>query len=481
LDPQNIPEPLLINPGFEQGLTGWHSAGRLEEGGRNNGSRLTHDAGKLETTQLLANVRAGWYILKAWVRSSGGQKEAYIALQDGDRVERGAVVPIAPADRWLQIVVSAKISGEGCSIRLVSDAGEGDWVSFDDVEMVPGHAALSIRGADISSLYKSEMLGGVYKDESGSPRDALEILREHGLNYARMRVWLNSPDGCHGKDQLLAMAKRLHEKDIRLLVDFHYSDSWADPGKQFKPAAWETLDFEELKKALYDHTFDICSSLNGQGTPPHMVQVGNEISNGMLWPDGKNDENFNNLTALLKEGCRAVKECSPSTLVMFHLDNGGNNKMYRWWFDNILAQGAAFDLIGVSYYPYWHGTLADLQANLNDIALRYNKDLVVVETSYAFTREDHDNYENIIRTEEQPGYPFTPTGQARMLGDIMSIVRAVPQGRGAGVMWWDATWTAVPGNGWDPFHPDLGNNWENQALFDFENRALPALGLFSNP
>jgi len=346
---------------------------------------------------------------------------------------------------------------------------------------VAGQAALSIMGADISSLKKSEDKGGVYYDENGVQGDALKILKAHGLNYARIRVWVNSLDGYHGKTQLLEMARRLKAQNIKLLVDFHYADSWADPGKQPKPKAWENLSFNELRQALYNHTFDICNSLKEQGTPPDMVQVGNEITNGMLWPDGRNDKNFDNLAVLLKEGYRAAKDCSPDTLVMLHLDNGGNNVMYRWWFDNIVAQGVPFDLMGVSYYPYWHGTLTDLQNNLDDIALRYNKDIVVVETSYAFTPDNSDYYENIITTQETQGYPFTPEGQAKMLADIMTVVRKVPNGHGLGIMWWDATWTAVPGNGWDPANPSSGNEWENQALFDYENHALPAMDLFRMP
>jgi arabinogalactan endo-1,4-beta-galactosidase len=353
--------------------------------------------------------------------------------------------------------------------------------NLDNVEGVPGRAELTVMGADISSLKKSENMGGIYAYEDGTQADALKILSDHGMNYARIRVWVNSPDGYHGKAQLLEMAKRLKEYGIKLLVDFHYSDSWADPGKQPKPKAWENLDFEGLKKALYDYTFDVCNSLKVQDTPPDMVQIGNEITNGMLWPDGKNDKSFDNLAALLKEGVRAVKDCSPSTLIMLHVDNGGNNEMYRWWFDNIIGKGVPFDLIGASYYPYWHGTLADLLNNLNDIATRYGKDIILVETAYAFTADDNDDYENIIRTEEQPGYPFTPEGQAKMLADIMNVIRAIPNGRGLGVFWWDATWTAVPGNGWDPAHPAYGNNWENQALFDFANRSLPAMNLFGKP
>lgn len=352
---------------------------------------------------------------------------------------------------------------------------------MSNTEQTSGRGFLSVMGADISSLKKSEDKGGVYAYEDGTQADALKILSDHGMNYARIRVWVDSPDGYHRKTQLLEMAKRVKQSNMRLLVDFHYSDSWADPGKQPKPSAWENLSFDELQKALYDHTYDVCISLKEQGTPPDMVQVGNEITNGMVWPDGKNDASFDHLAALLKAGYHAVKDCSPKTLVMLHLDNGGNNALYRNWFDNILEREVPFDVIGVSYYPYWHGTFADLQNNLNDIAVRYDKDLIVVETAYAFTSEDKDNFANVLQDQEVPGYPFTPDGQQKMLADIMNIVRAVPNGHGLGIMWWDATWTAVPGNGWDPADPTTGNNWENQALFDFDNRALPAMSLFKRP
>ena len=350
-----------------------------------------------------------------------------------------------------------------------------------NVEVISGRAELTVMGADISSLKKSEDCGGVYCYEDGTQADALKILKDHGMNWARIRVWVDSPDGYHGKSQLLEIAERLKAHNIKLLVDFHYSDTWADPGKQPKPAKWENLDFDGLKKALVQHTYDVCSGLKDQGTPPDMVQVGNEITNGMLWEDGRNDKSFHNLAALLKNGYSAVKDCLPDIPVMLHLDNGGKNELYRWWFDNIIQHEVPFDLIGVSYYPYWHGTLADLQNNLNDIALRYNKDIILVETAYAFTAEDHDNYENIIISQEQPGYPFTPEGQAKMLSDVMDVIRSIPNGRGLGIMWWDATWIAVKGNGWDPGDPTSGNNWENQALFDYNHRALPAMKLFGKP
>jgi arabinogalactan endo-1,4-beta-galactosidase len=471
----------LINSACELDLNGWSTTGRMEPGSRSGKLRLTHGPGQHETTQTLLNLPDGWYTLRARVCSSGGQSEAYISLKDCGGAEQRTSVPLVKEEKWLQIVVSAEVTNRQCTICLYSAAPGGDWVSFADIEFAAGRAALPVMGADISSLIKSEAMGGVYAGESGVYGDALSILRAHGLNYARIRVWVNSPDGYHGLGQLLEIAKRLKEQKIKLLVDFHYSDSWADPAQQYKPAAWETPDFDALKQALYAHTRKVCSSLVAQGTPPAMVQVGNEINHGMLWPDGKNESDWSNLAALLKEGYRAVKDCSPSTLVMLHIAEGGNNEQSRWWFDHAVEHEAPFDVIGISYYPYWHGSLADLQNNLNDIAVRYNKDIYVVETAYPFTPDSKDSTENVITCQTAPGYPFTPEGQMRMLADVMSMARAVPNGRCLGVFWWDATWTAVPGNGWDPRNPALGNNWENQALFDFNNRALPAMNLFNGP
>jgi arabinogalactan endo-1,4-beta-galactosidase len=489
------PEPVtLINAGFEDrdadGLpTGWTHEGTagaiyIEDRGHSGEYRLTQggpDAYQAETRQVVSGLANDWYTLRAWVRSSGGQNTAYISLKCSDD-ERFAHVPsTSPGYRWVQLVVSNKVQDGGCTVSLYSDGNPDTWASFDDVELVPGRARLSILGADISSLKKSEDMGGIYRYEDGTEADALQILQDHGLNYARLRMWVDPADGYHGKDELLEMAQRLKSQDIKLLVDFHYSDNWADPGKQIKPAAWKDYDFEQLKKAVYDHTFDVCNSLVAQGTPPDMVQVGNEINAGMLWPDG-DYEHLDNLADLLKEGYRAVKDCSSSTVVMLHIAEGGDNELARWWFGNMIQREVPFDVIGISYYPFWHGSLGQLQFNLNDISTRYQKDVIVVETAYAFTDQNDDDHENIVTSDMAiTGYPLTPEGQRAMLRDVMAIVRAVPDGRGLGVFYWDATWTAVEGNGWDSTDPNSGNAWENQALFDYDERSLPALDEFMNP
>jgi arabinogalactan endo-1,4-beta-galactosidase len=482
----------LTNPGFEDGelggpLHGWNTTGparafTIESGAYTGQFRLTQlgvDV-PVEAWQTLKGLDNSWYTLRAWVRSSGDQKTAYITLKDCGSAEQQVSVPVAPADKWVHIVISNQVTNGQCTIGLGSEAGEKEWISFDDVEFVPGRAYLSIMGADVSSLKKSEDKGGVYTYEDGTPGDALQILKAHGLNVIRLRVWVDPADGYHNKTELLEMARRAKELGIKVLVNFHYSDTWADPGKQYKPAAWKDLGFEDLKKAVNDHTFDVCNSLVAQDTPPYMVQVGNEINAGMLWPDGHSDH-WDNLAALLKEGYQAVKDCSPNTLVMLHIAEGGKNEAARGWFDNAIQRQVPFDLIGVSYYSYWHGTLADLQQNINDITERYGKDVIVVETAHPFTSDNNDSEANIISSQIITGYPFSHQGQEKMLRDVMAIVRAVPNGRGLGIFYWDATWTAVKGNGWNPANPKSGNAWENQALFGYQNQALPAMWLFNKP
>jgi arabinogalactan endo-1,4-beta-galactosidase len=336
-------------------------------------------------------------------------------------------------------------------------------------------AALSIRGADVSTLAKSEAFGGRWHDAWGNRRDALSVLRDNGVTTIRLKVWVNPVDGFNNKSRVLSMARRVKALGMGLLVDFHYSDTWADPGKQYKPAAWTSYNFSRLRQAVYDHTYDVLSGLRWQGTPADLVQVGNEISDGMLWEDGRSS-NWGNLSQLLISGTSAVRAVFPAAKIILHLPDGADNGLYRWWFDNATSRGVPFDVIGISYYSYWHGTLDAFRANINDVTARYGKPALVVETAYPFTTWNDDHLSNVIGSSQPyAGYPATPAGQAGMLRAVKDIVAAVPNGRGLGVIYWEPTWTAVRGSGWDPADPNSGNAWENQALFDFNDRPLPAL------
>jgi arabinogalactan endo-1,4-beta-galactosidase len=336
--------------------------------------------------------------------------------------------------------------------------------------------ALPIRGVDVSTLQRAEDLDAKYYDENGRLGDPLRILRSHGVNYVRLRVWVNPANGYNNKDKVVQFAPQVKTHGMRLLIDLHYSDTWADPGHQTKPAAWTNDSFSQLLTDVYNYTYDVCNSLKAAHVTPDMIQLGNEINGGMLWPDGRWDQ-WDNLAALLKQGYNAVKACSPSTLVMLHIANAGDDGGARWWFDNAQSRGVQWDVTGLSYYSYWHGTLAAMSYTVQDMKARYGKRVVIAETAYPFTLAENDSETNVINSANQltSGYPAMPKGQRDNLKDVVKTARAA----GAlGVFYWEPTWTAVPGNGWDPTNPSSGDGWENQALFDFNSRALPALNVF---
>jgi arabinogalactan endo-1,4-beta-galactosidase len=268
------------------------------------------------------------------------------------------------------------------------------------------------------------------------------------------------------------MAKRAHARGFKISIDFHYSDWWADPGKQNKPAAWKDLSFVELKKAVRDYTQEVIGELVAQGTPPYMVQVGNEIVGGMLWPDGKansNDEaQWKRLGELVGAGIEGVRAGSGDhkILTMIHLDRGADNKVSVWWFDHFKKTGVEFDTIGLSYYPWWHGTLDQVRENLNDLAQRYGKDVYIVETAYPWCWDPAPGPHVYNGPKLEEGYAATPEGQAQFLRKLEAIVRGVPDGRGKGILYWAPTWISGKTQH-SPYH--------NLAVFDGEGRALPAV------
>ncbi|MER7572640.1 arabinogalactan endo-1,4-beta-galactosidase [Streptomyces sp. NPDC126514] len=484
----------LTNGGFESDgagtatPSGWSEYGSTEasfteSGGHEGAYRLSHyatSAYKVETHQYLSGLTNGAYTLTAWVRSSGGQKSAFIALKNCGGAEQRTDLPVS-ASGWIRIVVPVGVTTNQCTISITSDANAGNWINVDDLTFASGTSGTSIKGSDVSSIPKSEAFGGTYRTSSGTITDPLAVLKSAGQNYARVKVWVNPADGFNNKARVLALAKRVKAQGMKLLVDFHYSDTWADPGAQSKPAAWAGHSYSRLKTDVYQHTYDVLNALKAQGTTADMVQVGNEINGGMLWSEGSTS-NWPQLAGLLNSGHDAVKAVSSSTQVALHLAKGGDLSGTRWWFDNAVANGVKFDVIGLSYYGYWHGTLHDFQTTLDDAATRYGKPVFVAETAYPFRLDSEDTHENIIDlgSELVPGYPATPAGQTRWMNDIASIVEAVPNGRGLGVFYWESTWTAVTGNGWDPTDPSSGNAWENQALFGYNDRALPAMAWFSH-
>ncbi len=244
-------------------------------------------------------------------------------------------------------------------------------------------------GADISFLPELENKGMKFYDLNGKEKDAISMLKDHGLNYIRLRIF-NDPardsgyspgSGFCDLQHTLQMAKRVKAAGMKLLLDFHYSDFWADPGKQHMPKAWRGKNITELKLAVFNYTREVMQALKKQGTLPDMVQAGNEINHGMIWPHGSVNS-FDSLAQLFHAAVLAVKYVSPSTSIMLHIALGGQNDESKFFIDHMVKRGVSFDVIGLSYYPKWHNTLADLEYNLDDLSRRYQKDVIVVEYSH---------------------------------------------------------------------------------------------------
>jgi arabinogalactan endo-1,4-beta-galactosidase len=305
------------------------------------------------------------------------------------------------------------------------------------------------KGADVGWLPQMEATGYKFYDTDGSQKDCLQLLKDRGMNTIRLRVWVNpSNDKASGhcsKEETVAMAIRAQKMGMRIMIDFHYSDSWADPGKQNKPLEWKNHTFSELLNDVYFHTEDVLKALKASGVTPEWVQVGNEIPGGMLWPEGSTD-NFNQLAQLLNKGYDATKAVDKNIKVIVHLDEGNNSKKFRWFFDNAKTHNVKYDVIGLSYYPFWIKTdykenIVDLANNLNDMSARYDKEVMVVEVGG-------------IDTQEQNTYD--------MLTAVVKAVKAVPNNKGLGVIYWE---------------PQGAKSWSHYELSAWRSDGKPSMAL----
>ncbi|MBD5466860.1 MAG: hypothetical protein HDR21_01770 [Lachnospiraceae bacterium] len=341
-----------------------------------------------------------------------------------------------------------------------------------------------IKGADISSLEAVEDYGGKFYGFDGSEVDVIKFLAENGCNYYRLRIWNNptasfdAGDYCN-LEHTIEMAKRIKEAGINYLLDFHYSDWWADPENQTVPAAWQGMSEEELAAAVYDYTAEVLTALAEENAYPDMVQIGNEIGNGMLWDYGSM-EHPETLAKFLNSGIQAVRDTTPAgqeTLIMIHVQTGGSVGATQTFFETIEANGVTdYDLVGLSYYPYWQGTFADMKANIDNIYEQFGKQTVLAETAYPFTNDNADSKSNMVSEADIKGVGFEASeeNQRRVLELIMNAV-AECEG-GLGIFYWEPAWLAVEGAG---VSKGSGNEWENQTLFDFEGKALDAVRAFA--
>lgn len=310
------------------------------------------------------------------------------------------------------------------------------------------------KGADVSWLSQMEATGYRFYDTDGTEKNCLQLLKDRGINTIRLRVFVNpSNDRTNGhcsKSETVAMALRAKNMGMRIMIDFHYSDSWADPGQQTKPSAWANHTFPILLTDVYNHTFDVLTALKTAGVTPEWVQIGNEIPSGMLWPDGSYT-NFDQLAQLLNKGYEATKAIDPSIKVVVHIDKGNDNARFRWFFDNARTNNVKYDVIGLSYYPYWinsdyTATISDLQNNLNDMVSRYGKEVMVVEVGGDFTLVQNTY---------------------NMLAATITAVKNVPNHKGLGVIYWEPegekTWSGYQLNCWQ------SNGKPSTALDAFRN------------
>ena len=348
-------------------------------------------------------------------------------------------------------------------------------------------------GADISTLSQVERQGGVYMD-GDKPGDALAIFMKHGWTCFRLRIWVDPRNAVNGLEYTTKLAKRIKDAGGTFMLDFHYSDWWADPQKQNKPAAWAKLDFDALARQTQEYTAHVIKTLKDAGATPDFVQIGNEITGGMLWPDGQvkvplstvkvfggdvtvikppepydDVRQWDHLIRLIKadvSGVRSVTTPRDRVRMVIHIDCGGDWPVTRWYFDHLTKAGVDYDVIGQSYYPNWHGTLENVRDNLRNTIERYHKDVMIVETAYP---------SRSVPLSEAAGknmvWPMTPAGQRQFLADLIRTVKGAPGMHGIGVNYWHPEATFIPGS---------TNRWggpDANSLFDAKGCPLPAMNV----
>ncbi|TRX21222.1 glycosyl hydrolase 53 family protein [Flavobacterium franklandianum] len=305
------------------------------------------------------------------------------------------------------------------------------------------------KGGDVSWLPQMEATGYKFYDIDGTEKDCLQLLKDRGMNTIRLRVFVNpSNDKTNGHcspTETVALAVRAKNMGMRIMIDFHYSDTWADPAHQTKPAAWASHSFADLQNDVYNHTYDVLNALKVAGVTPEWVQIGNEIPGGMLWPEGSTT-NWSQLAQLLNKGYEATKAIDTAIKVIIHIDQGNNNARFRWFFDNVKTNNVKYDVIGMSYYPYWLNsdytvTITNLENNLKEMVSRYGKEVMVVEVGGDYTKVQN-TYD--------------------MLLAVIVAVKKVSDNKGLGVIYWE---------------PQGEKSWSGYQLSAWQSNGKPSVAL----
>jgi arabinogalactan endo-1,4-beta-galactosidase len=346
-------------------------------------------------------------------------------------------------------------------------------------------------GTDLS-FTPQELAAGAAFSDNGRRGTPVTITHEAGANYVRMRVWVNPPAGYSDLASDLALARQVHAAGMKIYLDIMYSDFWADPQHQDIPAAWAGQDLGQLTATVRSYTQQVVTAFAKQGTPVDLTSIGNEIRNGILWPVGEVNctdcGGWDNLAQLLKAGVAGAEAGNPAghkLLIMMHYDQGGDQALSSAFYSQLTAHGVPFDVIGLSYYPFFHGAISAMRANVDALATQFRKPIVIAETQYPWTLANGnsplgDSTGDFVWQTSQlsPGYPASPGGQLSFVTDELSILAQVPGGLGAGLFYWAPDW--IPGVPWEP-GANIGSPNVNLTLFNFEGAALPSIGIFQNP
>ncbi len=339
----------------------------------------------------------------------------------------------------------------------------------DDIKLpVPVNGDLKfICAVDISRYPEISDSKSTFYDFNGNKKDFLNILKENGVNTIRLRLWVNPKNVQSGFMEVKKFSETLKSKGFKIWLTLHYSDTWADPGHQIVPAQWQGISFTALRDSVFNYTQRVVNEIT-----PNYIQIGNEINSGLLYPYGNISTNYQQFIALMKSGISAVRKNSNNTKIIIHF--AGTEGSY-WFFNQVRTLD--YDIIGISYYPIWHGkSLNTLKEKMQYLSKTFNKKILIAETAYPFTLKWNDWTNNIVGMEKQlilPEYPATPDGQRKFIAQIKMLTKELENG--TGFCYWGAELIAWKGN-----HSTSASPWENQALFDFNNQALPALREFKN-
>lgn len=337
--------------------------------------------------------------------------------------------------------------------------------SDDDGPEVPEGPLLEIKGADISFLPEVRQSGVVIRNADGQQEDMLVTLKKAGVNVIRLRLWKDPESPTSGFASVKALSEEIKAMGLKVMIALHYSDTWADPGHQTKPAQWEGITYEQLKDSVYAYTARVVNEIE-----PEYIQIGNEINGGLLWPEGRYDQP-EQMRELISHGIQAVRDESPATKIILHY---AGHEYAGTFFSNFTSLD--YDIAGISYYPYWHGKeLAALRASLAQVVSQTGKPVFIAETSYPFTLEWNDWTNNVIGQNNQllSEFPATPEGQQAYVQRIKEIMLDVEDG--LGFCYWGAEWISYKGE-----NATNGSTWENQAFWNFSKRALPVLQVYKD-